>query len=163
MSVHTKLSELGLTLPQAIMPAFNYATVVVRDNTAYVSGQLPKTGQSHELLHYGRVGAEVSLEQARDCAQLCALHALAVLTAGLDAGALERVAQVLMVTGYVASTPGFQDHPKVVDGASELFTTLFGERGRHARAAVGVAALPRNAPVEIAVIFAMSESSLGGA
>lgn len=159
MSVRQRLKELGLELPEAVKPAFHYAAVVESGGHAFVSGQLPKTGQSHELLHEGKVPDQVGLDEARECARLCVLHALSVLEATLGEDALERIEQVVQVTGYVASSPDFTAHPKVVDGASQLLTEIFGERGRHSRAAVGVAALPRNAPVEIAFTIRMSQPS----
>ncbi|MEX2534759.1 MAG: RidA family protein [Trueperaceae bacterium] len=159
MSIGSRLSELGLSLPEAVKPAFQYAAVVQSGDQAFVSGQLPKTGGDHGLLHYGKVDGEVSLEQGRECARLCVLHALSVLVHTLGEGALDRIEQVVQVTGFVAASPDFYGHPKVIDGASELLVEIFGERGRHARAAVGVSSLPRNAPVEIAFIFRLSQSS----
>lgn len=157
MTVRQRLQELGLELPEAVKPAFHYAAVVESGGHAFVSGQLPKIGQSHELLHEGKVPDEVGLDEARECARLCVLHALSVLDASLGEDALERVEQVVQLIGFVASGTDFAAHPKVIDGASELLTEVFGERGRHARAAVGVAALPRNAPVEIAFTFRMAQ------
>lgn len=163
MRIHEKLAQLGLELPDAVKPAFHYAAVVESGGHAYVSGQLPKTGQGHDLLHYGKVPADVTLDDARACARLCVLQALAVVQAGLGGDALERVAQVVQVNGFVASTADFAEHPKVIDAASELLTDIFGERGRHARAALGVASLPRNAPVEITFTFRMNPADGGGA
>ena len=163
MSVDMRLQELGLSIPGAIRPAFNYATVAISDNVAYVSGQLPKTGDAHELLHYGKVGTDVTLEEAHACARLCALHGLSVLREALGEGALDRIDRILSVTGYVASSAEFYEQPKVVDGASELLTQIFGEAGRHSRAAIGVAALPRNAPVEVSMVVHLAATAPGGA
>lgn len=161
MTISSRLKELNLDLPSAVKPAFQYAAVVHSGDHAFVSGQLPKTGAEHDLLHYGRVGAEVTLEQGRECARACVLQGLAVTVEALGANALERIEQVVQVTGFVSAAPEFYQHPKVIDGASELLVDIFGERGRHARAAVGVASLPRNAPVEIAFIFRIGNDAGG--
>lgn len=160
MTARRRLAELGVALPPAIPPAFHYASVVSSGEHAYVSGQLPKTGRDQELLHTGIVPEGVSLEQARACARLCAINALAVLEAELGEGAIDRVAQIVQVTGYVAATPSFDAHPKVIDGASTFLSEVFGERGRHARAAVGVSSLPRGAPVEIAFVVRMDPADV---
>ncbi len=151
--IEARLRELGLALPEPATPAYNYVPVAVWKDTAYVSGQLPREGG--EVRTTGRLGEGVSLEQGRAAARLCALQALAVLRQAL--GSLDRVARVLKVTGFVASAPAFFDQPRVVDAASELLGQVFGEAGRHARSAVGVAALPRNAPVEVELVVALRE------
>lgn len=153
MNVECRLKQLGLVLPEATKPAFQYAAVVTSGDHAFVSGQLPKTGAGNELLHYGKVESDVTLEQAIESARCCALQALAVMIETLGDDALDRIEQVVQLTGFVASSPEFYKHPKVIDGASELMIEIFGEQGRHARAAIGVASLPRNAPVEIAFVF----------
>ncbi len=143
--IERKLAELGLHLPEAAKPSFLYVPVVVHGNVAYVSGQLPKVGG--DVRTSGKVGAEVSTDDAQEAARICVLQALAVLREAL--GSLDRVERVLKMNGYVASAPGFNQQPAVIDAASELLVQVFGEAGRHARAAVGVAELPRNSPVEI--------------
>jgi enamine deaminase RidA (YjgF/YER057c/UK114 family) len=120
--------------------------------TAYLSGQLPRVDGG--LSSLGKVGAEVSVEQAQEAARICILQGLACLKQALDS--LNAVERVLKLTGFVASAPGFNQQPVVIDAASKLLTDLFGENGRHARSAVGVAELPRNAPVEIEMILAVS-------
>jgi enamine deaminase RidA (YjgF/YER057c/UK114 family) len=145
-----KLAELGIVLPAAAMPAFQYVPVTIHERLAFVSGQLPRQG---EALVTGKVGVDVDLEQAREAARLCILQGLACLNHVL--GSLDRVEKILKVTGFVASAPGFNQQPKVIDAASELLVLLFGEAGRHARSAIGVAELPRNAAVEIELIVAL--------
>lgn len=115
---------------------------------AFVSGQVPI--EAGELLSAGRLGAELSVEQGQQAARRCALQALAALRDGL--GSLDRVAEIVKLDVFVASAPGFTDQPKVANGASDLFVEVFGDRGRHARAAVGVAELPLGASVELALV-----------
>lgn len=143
--IDRKLAELGLELPEAAKPSFLYVAVVVHGHVAYVSGQLPKVGG--DVRTTGKVGAEVGMDDAREAARICVLQALAALREAL--GSLDRVERILRVNGYVASAPGFNQQPRVIDAASELLVRVFGEAGQHARAAVGVAELPRNSPVEI--------------
>jgi enamine deaminase RidA (YjgF/YER057c/UK114 family) len=119
---------------------------------AYVSGQLPRSGG--QVLFTGKAGADVSLVQAQAAAEACVLQALAQLKVGL--GDLGRVLRILKVTGYVASAPGFMQQPQVIDAASNLLLLAFGDAGRHARSAVGVAELPRGVPVEIELIAAVA-------
>lgn len=148
-----KLTELGLILPTAAAPSFNYVPVTVHNGVAYVSGQLPKVDE--EIRVFGKVGAEVDLETAQGEARICVLQGLACLKSEL--GSLDRIERILKVNGYVASAPGFNAQPKVLDAASDLLGEVFGAAGRHARAAVGVAELPRNAAVEIEMIVAVSD------
>jgi len=149
--VDVRLRDLGLTLPEVARPQFNYLPVVAWGDIAYVSGQLPRVDA--QLLVTGRVGETVTLEQAREAARVCVLHALAVLRHAL--GSLDRIERVLKVTGFVSSAPDFVDQPKVLDAASDLLVEVFGEAGRHARSAVGVASLPRNSPVEIELVVVL--------
>lgn len=144
-----RLAALGLKLPEAATPSFDYIPVKQCGHVLYVSGQLPKQGG--EVLITGSCGADVSLEEAQAAAEVCVLQGLAC--AAEAAGGLDNVAGVLKVTGFVSSTADFHDQPKVLDAASSLLRKVFGESGRHARSAVGVAALPRRAPVEIEFIF----------
>ena len=148
--IKEKLAELGIVLPAVATPAFQYVPVTIHERLAFVSGQLPRHG---EALVTGKVGADIDLEQAREAARLCILQGLACLNQAL--GSLDRVDKILKVTGFVASAPGFNQQPKVIDAASELLVRLFGEAGRHARSAIGVAELPRNAAVEIELIVAL--------
>lgn len=142
-----RLAELGITLPPVVAPVAAYVPALRSGNYVYVSGQLPFV--DGELPVTGKVGAEVSTERAAEMARLCALNALAAVD---DLVGLDRVRQVVKVTGFVASAPGFDGQPVVINGASELFGEVFGDAGRHARSAVGVAELPRNTPVEVELI-----------
>ncbi|KAB1913082.1 RidA family protein [Micromonospora sp. AMSO31t] len=144
---HAKLAELGLTLPEVASPLASYVPAVQSGQHVYVSGQLPIA--EGKLLASGKVGNGVSAEQAKDLAQRCALNALAAIDSLVG---LENVVKIVKLTGFVASAPGFTGQPGVVNGASELFGAVFGEAGRHARSAVGVAELPLDAPVEVEVI-----------
>jgi enamine deaminase RidA (YjgF/YER057c/UK114 family) len=150
-SIDGRLQQLGMALPDPIAPAYQYVPVVVHDGLAWVSGQIPRAGSA--VLMTGKAGAEVTLEQARAAARACILQALSQLQAAL--GTLERVQRVLKVTGFVASAPGFSQQPQVIDAASELLVEVFGEAGRHARSAIGVAELPRGVPVEIELVLAV--------
>jgi enamine deaminase RidA (YjgF/YER057c/UK114 family) len=143
-----RLQELGVSLPAPAVPVAAYVPCVRTGNLVYVSGQVPVVDGKPS--HLGHLGDEVDLEDGRAAARTCAVNVLAALKAEL--GELSRVRRVVKVTGFVASTPGFTDHPKVVNAASELFGDAFGDAGRHARAAVGVAALPLGVPVEVEAI-----------
>jgi enamine deaminase RidA (YjgF/YER057c/UK114 family) len=146
-AIYAKLQELGLTLPQVAAPLAAYVPAVQSGNYVYVSGQLPLV--EGELAQAGKVGAEVSTEQAADLARICALNALAAIDALVGLG---RVVKIVKIAGFVASAPGFTGQPGVINGASQLFLDVLGEMGRHARSAVGVAELPLGAPVEVEVI-----------
>lgn len=150
-SPFARLAQLGLRLPAVTAPLASYLPAVRTGSHVYVSGQLPIVDGA--LLATGRVGAEVSVDEARGLAARCALNALAAVDAEAGLGSVVRVVKVV---GFVASAPGFTAQPEVINGASELFGDVFGVRGRHARSAVGVAVLPRDAPVEIEVIFEVS-------
>jgi enamine deaminase RidA (YjgF/YER057c/UK114 family) len=145
--VHSRLAELGLTLPPVAAPAGAYVPAVRSGNYVYVSGQVPFVDGA--LPATGKVGAAVSPEQARELAASCALNALAAID---ELVGLAAVVKVVKVTGFVASAPGFNGQPGIINGASELFADVFGDAGRHARSAVGVAELPLDAPVEVEVI-----------
>ncbi|SCG56220.1 RidA family protein [Micromonospora halophytica] len=144
---HAKLAELGLTLPEVVPPVASYVPAVQSGQHVYVSGQLPMA--EGKLLATGKVGGGVSAEQAKDLAERCALNALAAIDALVG---LENIVKIVKLTGFVASAPGFTGQPGVINGASDLFGAVFGEAGRHARSAVGVAELPLDAPVEVEVI-----------
>jgi enamine deaminase RidA (YjgF/YER057c/UK114 family) len=143
-----RLQELGVSLPSPAVPVAAYVPCVRTGNLVYVSGQVP--GVDGKPTHVGHLGGDVDLEAGRAAARTCAINVLAALKAEL--GELSRVRRVVKVTGFVASTPEFTDHPKVVNAASELFGEAFGDAGRHARAAVGVAALPLGVPVEVEAV-----------
>jgi enamine deaminase RidA (YjgF/YER057c/UK114 family) len=147
-SIEDKLKELGLELPAAPKPLAQYVPAKRLANFVLTSGQVPM--RDGVPLCTGQVGGEVSLEQGRECALLCALNALAAIK-GL-VGDLDAVAEVVQLRGFVNSAPGFGNQPEVLNAASELMVALFGEAGRHVRAAVGTNALPRNLPVELEVI-----------
>ena len=148
--LESRLKSMGLDLPVAPAPAFKYVPVTVFERVAYVSGQLPRDG---ERIVTGKVGGDLSLDEGRQAARLCILQALACLQQSL--GSLDGIEKILKLTGFVASAPGFVQQPAVIDAASELLGQLFGEAGRHARSAVGVAELPRNAAVEIEMIVGL--------
>jgi enamine deaminase RidA (YjgF/YER057c/UK114 family) len=151
--IAARLAELGLTLHGPHPPHDPLDAVVVHGGIARTSGQLPRI--NGELTYLGRLGDTISVEEGRAAAAVCALNALAVLHAEL--GSLDRIARVLTVTGFVASTPDFHQQPAVVDGASQVLADVFGAAGRHTRSAIGVAALPRNGAVEIEVTVALSD------
>jgi len=147
VDAYARLAELGLTLPTVVPPVAAYLPAVQTGNYVYVSGQLPMV--DGKLPATGKVGAEVTAEQATGLARICALNALAAIEALVGLG---RLVKIVKVTGFVASAPGFTGQPAVVNGASNLFGDVLGEQGRHARSAVGVAELPLGAPVEVEVI-----------
>jgi enamine deaminase RidA (YjgF/YER057c/UK114 family) len=147
MSASEKLAELGISLPDVVTPLAAYVPAVRTGNLVYTSGQLPM--QSGALAATGKVGAEVTPEDGKALARICALNALAAVHSlvGIDS-----VTRVVKVVGFVASTPGFNGQPGVINGASELFGEVFGDAGAHARSAVGVSELPLNSPVEVELI-----------
>ncbi|WNI16308.1 RidA family protein [Actinacidiphila sp. ITFR-21] len=143
--VAARLAALGITLPEVVPPLASYQPAVRSGSYVFTSGQVPMV--HGKLPATGKVGAEVSPEEGKELARVCALNALAAVQSVV--GDLDRVARIVKVVGYVASTPDFTGQPAVVDGASELLGDIFGDRGAHARSAVGVTALPRDAPVEL--------------
>lgn len=143
-----RIRELGLELPEVVKPLASYVPTVRTGSLVYTAGQVPMV--KGELLVTGRVGAEVTVEQGIEQARICALNAIAAVKA--EVGELSRVARIVKVVGFVASAPDFGGHPQVVNGASDLLGQVFGEAGVHARSAVGVASLPRNAAVEVELI-----------
>ena len=151
MSASARLAELDVTLPTPAAPLAAYVPAVRTGNLVYTSGQLPLIGG--EVTHAGKVGAEVTPEAAKTAARTCALNALAAIHAlvGIDS-----VTRVVKVVGFVASAPGFNGQPGVVNGASEFLGEVFGDAGTHARSAVGVAELPLDAPVEVELIVEVS-------
>ncbi len=153
MSPRERLAELGLELPPVVPPVAAYVPAVRTGDLVFTSGQLPMVGGA--LPAVGKVGALVTPEQAKELARTCALNALAAVKA--EIGDLGRVRRVVKVVGFVASTPDFTGQPGVVNGASELLGEVFGDAGRHARSAVGVAVLPLDAPVEVEVIVEVED------
>jgi len=143
-----RLAALGLTLPAVTPPLAAYVPAVRSGSFVYTSGQLPVA--EGQLLAAGKVGAEVGAAEAAALARTCALNALAAAVS--VAGSLSAIRRIVKVTGFVASAPGFTGQPQVVNGASELLLDVFGDAGRHARSAVGVAVLPLDAPVEVELI-----------
>jgi enamine deaminase RidA (YjgF/YER057c/UK114 family) len=146
-----RLAELGLSVPEVAKPVAAYVPAVRSGQHVFTSGQLPM--RSGELITTGKVGAEVTEEEAYACAQQCALNAIAAIRAQIDD--LTLVRRVVKVVVFVASSPGFTRQPQVANGASELFGSVFGDAGQHARSAVGVAVLPLDAPVEVEVVVAL--------
>ncbi|MDI3313504.1 MAG: RidA family protein [Mycobacterium sp.] len=147
MRASERLGRLGVTLPEVVTPLASYVPAVRIGNLVYTAGQLPM--KAGELARTGKVGAQVSPEEGAALARICALNALAAVDSlvGVDA-----VTRVVKVVGFVASAPGFTGQSSVVNGASDLLAQVFGDRGAHARSAVGVSELPLNAPVEIELI-----------
>jgi enamine deaminase RidA (YjgF/YER057c/UK114 family) len=147
MNASARLGQLGVALPQLVAPLASYVPAVRTGNLVYTAGQLPIEGG--KLAGTGKVGAEVSPDEARAMARICALNALAAVDSlvGIDA-----VTQVVKVVGFVASAPGFNGQPNVVNGASDLLAEVFVGKGAHARSAVGVSELPLDAPVEVELI-----------
>jgi enamine deaminase RidA (YjgF/YER057c/UK114 family) len=143
-----RLAELGLSVPEVAKPVAAYVPAVVSGDHVFTSGQLPM--KNGELMLTGKVGGEVSPEEAKACAEQCALNAIAAVKSMV--GDLDKVAQIVKVVVFVASTPDFTGQPQVANGASELFGTVFGDAGVHARSAVGVPVLPLDSPVEVEIV-----------
>jgi enamine deaminase RidA (YjgF/YER057c/UK114 family) len=143
-----RLAELGLTVPEVATPVASYIPAVRSGNHVFTSGQLPM--KSGELMVTGKVGGEVSEEEAVACAQQCALNAIAAVKA--EIGDLSAIKRIVKVVAFVASTPDFTGQPRVANGASDLFGKVFGDAGIHARSAVGVPVLPLDAPVEVEIL-----------
>jgi enamine deaminase RidA (YjgF/YER057c/UK114 family) len=153
-SVADRLAELGITLPGVVTPAAAYVPAVLDGDRVWTAGQLPMVGGS--LAATGKVGDGPGLvppDQAAELARICALNALAAVAS--VAGDLDRVERVIKVVGFVASDPSFSGQPQVINGASLVLGEIFGEAGRHARSAVGVAVLPLDAPVEVELVVAL--------
>lgn len=146
-SAKARLAELGIELPEVAKPLASYVPAVRSGNLIYTSGQLPT--QAGKLAATGKVGAEVTPEQGKAFARICALNALAAVDSlvGVDS-----VTRVVKVVGFVASAPGFNGQPGVINGASDLLAEVFGDRGSHARSAVGVSELPLDSPVEVELV-----------
>ncbi|MFM8154760.1 MAG: RidA family protein [Actinomycetes bacterium] len=151
--VEARLAAAGHTVPEATTPLAAYVPAVVTGRYVHTSGQLPVV--DGELLATGKVGVEIDPDQAAELAARCALNAIAAIKSVI--GDLDKVVRVVKVVGFVASDPEFSGQPAVMNGASNLLLEAFGEAGRHARSAVGVAVLPRNAPVEVEVIVEVAD------
>jgi enamine deaminase RidA (YjgF/YER057c/UK114 family) len=153
MNIRKKLKEMGLELPVASLPLAAYVPAVKTGKLVFTAGQLPMANGA--IAKTGKVGAEVTVEEAKELAQLCALNALGALNLVAD---VDDVARIVRVVGYVNGAPGFINHPAVVNGASELLIALWGdENGKHARSAIGVAELPLNSPVEVELTFELKK------
>ena len=148
--IDAKLAEIGLSLPAAAAPVGNYVPTTITGNLIFTSGQITLDGGS--IAFIGKLGQEFSVEQGYAAARLCAINVLSQVRAAL-AGDLDRVVRVVKVVGFVNCLPDFTDQPAVINGASDLFVQVFGEKGKHARSAVGVASLPRGVAAEVEAIF----------
>jgi enamine deaminase RidA (YjgF/YER057c/UK114 family) len=144
------LSELGLSFPEPTMPVANYVPYVLSGKHVYISGQIPM--QAGQISFVGKLGQEFSIEQGQEAARLCALNILGLIRHACN-GDLERVVRCVRIGGFVNGTSEFTDQPQVINGASDLLVAVFGERGRHARAAVGVNSLPKGVAVEVDAVF----------
>ncbi|MDP6342829.1 MAG: RidA family protein [Alphaproteobacteria bacterium] len=151
--VEARLRAAGIELPDAPAPAANYVPYVISGNQVFVSGQVPWAGG--ERGHIGRLGEDLSVEQGQAAAKVVALNIIAQVNAACG-GDLDRVARCVKLGGFVNCTPDFKEHPQVINGASDLMVEVFGEAGRHARFAVGAAALPFNVAVEIDAVFELN-------
>jgi enamine deaminase RidA (YjgF/YER057c/UK114 family) len=149
-AIDKKLADLGITLPPPGAPAGNYVPYVVVGDIVYMAGQVAR--EAGKMKYVGKLGGGLTVEQGAAAAKLCAVNLLAQLKAACG-GDLDRVERCVRLTGYVNSTPDFLEHPKVVNGASDLMVDAFGERGQHARTALGVAALPLDSATEVEAIF----------
>ena len=153
MTPEEKLAEMRLAVPEVAKPVAAYVPAVRSGNLVFTSGQLPM--RSGELIITGKVGGEVTAEEAYACAQQCVLNAIAAIKA--EVGDLSRVERIVKVVAFIASTPDFTGQPGVANGASELLGEVFGEAGIHARSAVGVPVLPLDAPVEVELLVELAE------
>ena len=149
-SIDKRLADLGVTLPAPGSPAGNYVPFVTVGDLVFMAGQVAR--EAGKMKYTGKVGRDLSIEQGHAAARLCAVNLLSQLKAACG-GDLDRVERCVRLGGFVNSPPDFLDHPKVVNGASDFIVEVFGERGQHARTAVGVAALPLDSAVEVEAIF----------
>lgn len=152
MSYDKKLNELGLTLPAPPKPVANYVPAVRVGDLLFLSGVLPS--REGQLIMAGKLGEHLTVEQGAEAARVAVLNGLSIIQH--EAGSLDRVKRIVKMVGHIASAPGFTDQPQVLNGASDLLVSLFGDAGRHARVAVGAAELPRQAPVEIELIVELA-------
>ena len=151
--IATRLSELGIELPPPGPPAGNYVPHVVTGNLVYISGQVPL--ENGQVQFIGKLGQDFGIEEGQQAARLCMLNVLARVSAAVD-GDLDRVTRCVKIGGFVNAAPDFGDHPKVINGASDLTAEVFGDIGAHARFAVGVGSLPFGCAVEVDAIFEIS-------
>ncbi|UVT17523.1 MAG: RidA family protein [Nitrospira sp.] len=148
MSYEQRLKQLGLELPPPPKPVANYVPVVKSGNLLFLSGVLPS--RDGQLMMTGKLGEGLTVEQGMEAAKAAVLNGLSIIRS--VTGSLDQVTQIVKMVGYIASAPGFADQPQVLNGASDLLVSVFGDAGRHARVAVGAAELPRHAPVEIELV-----------
>ncbi|MEK6586275.1 MAG: RidA family protein [Nitrospirota bacterium] len=153
MSYEQKLTQLGLELPAPPKPVANYVPAVRVGNLLFLSGVLPS--RDGQLIMTGKLGQNLSIDQGMEAARVAVLNGLSIIRQ--EAGSLDRVKRIVKMVGHIASAPGFTDQPQVLNGASDLLVSLFGDAGRHARVAVGAAELPRQAPVEIELIVELAK------
>ncbi|HYH41529.1 MAG TPA: RidA family protein [Burkholderiales bacterium] len=153
-NIDKRLAELGITLPPPGAPGGNYVPFVVVGELAFMAGQVAR--EAGKMKYVGKVGRDVSVEEGAAAARLCAVNLLAQLKAACG-GDLDRVERCVRLGGFVNSPPDFFEHPKVVNGASDLMVEVFGERGQHARTAVGVSALPMDSAVEVEAVFLLKK------
>jgi enamine deaminase RidA (YjgF/YER057c/UK114 family) len=147
--IDQRLAKLGIDIPTPAVPVANYLGWVRTGNLVFTAGQV--TVKDGAFLHQGKVGAEISVEDAAEAAKLCAINIIAQLKQACD-GDLDRVKRIVKLVGFVNGVPGFTDHPRVINGASDFMVEVFGEKGKHARSAVGAGSLPLNIAVEIEAI-----------
>lgn len=152
MSIEAKLKELGIEIPPAASPLANYVPFAIEGKLVFVAGQVPR-GADGKLKFVGKVGKELTEKEGYDAARLCALNSLAQLKAA--AGSLDKVKRIVRLGGFVNCVPDFLNQPQVINGASDLVVQIFGDKGRHARTAVGVGSLPANVAVEVDLIAAL--------
>ena len=148
--IDDKLKELGITVPQAAAPAANYVPFCVTGNLIFISGQLPM--KDGNFAYQGKLGADISQDQGIEAAKLCAINIIAQAKAALD-GDLDRVVRIVKLGGFVNAAPDFTNHPKVINGASDLMVEVFGDKGRHSRFAMGAGSLPLGVSVEIEAVI----------
>jgi len=152
MSIEAKLKELGIEIPPAPAPVANYVPYAIEGKLVFIAGQVPR-GADGKLKFIGKVGKELSEQEGYEAARLCALNCLAQLKAA--AGSLDKVKRIVRIGGFVNCAPDFANLPQVVNGASDLIVRVFGDKGRHARAAVGAGSLPANVAAEVEMIAAL--------
>ena len=153
-NIEKRLAEIGVTLPPPGAPGGNYVPYVIVGELAFMAGQVAR--EAGKMKYVGKVGRDISVEKAAEAARLCAINLLAQLKAACG-GDLDRVERCVRVGGFVNSPPDFLEHPKVINGASDFLVEVFGERGQHARTAVGVAALPMDSAVEVEAVFLLKK------
>jgi enamine deaminase RidA (YjgF/YER057c/UK114 family) len=155
--IKEKLTSMGIDLPHAASPLGSYVPIVILGHAAFVSGQIPLdyTSEPAQLRFKGKVGKEVSIDDARKAASICVVNALGHLE--LELGSLENIKRIVKVTGYVNCESSFTEHPRVMNGASDLLLDIFGDIGRHTRVAVGTNSLPLDSPVELDMIVEIRE------